>query len=161
MTPPRLRTDWCNFFNFQTAHRHGYVVLGNMVRRGFDRRVVQNILRKASGQKARHVVGIMRVCARFTTFYRNAALGVGARHVGREAQVTQFLSHGAFIRRRVAWTCGEDLERACPVEGQLCFEYLGIRINIGLGSLLGALADGSRRVTDGIIRSLVKCVRKF
>ena len=92
------------------------IVAGHMIRRGFDRVVIENVRRQAVRHESRHVVGIVRVGAWLAPFYRDSAFGVCAGHVGGKVQVEQFLSHGTPIWGRATWTDREDFERARPVE---------------------------------------------
>ena len=64
--------------------RGGHIVLGNMLRRGFSRIVIQDILRQASRQESGHVVSIVGVSARLKMLNRDSALGVRTRHIRRK-----------------------------------------------------------------------------
>ena len=136
-----------DFGDVETLIHDADVAVEDVVWRRFVGVFVEDVPREASRQKTRYI-GVVLACTRLAAFNRHPRLRVGARHVGREIQVQDFVGEWAFVGGGDRRPYAEDLERASPIQGKLYLEDGGVSIRRCSGSSFGALSGCRSRVVD-------------
>ena len=104
--------------DLQTLDGHADVVCGDVKGGGFGGVAVEDVLSYSSGEVSGNVGCVVGVGAGLASGYQNSAVGVRARHVVGDVQISQFVGQRAAVRRGVGGRQAGiyDLERTHPVK---------------------------------------------